>query len=211
MFFVTLCASCSKVLILFRFDLISSSSNLSWHCLYTWVLLRCLFTNLKRRNFGIAQLFLQSNKNLRSKWYFHNIPNIWFVFQTKCKISNFFTFKDKIPPFLHSGIVYKFQCPSCNATYYGKIRRYFKVRMCEHLGISALTGKRIKGDDDSAIKEHLLFCNYTPDFEDFSILATNNNDFKVTLMESLLINRDHPFLWIRKSSLYLWNFLTARN
>ena len=53
--------------------------------------------------------------------------------------------------------------------------------MCEHLGISALTRKRVKGDDDSAIKEHLLFCNHTPDFEDFSILATNNNDFKVPL------------------------------
>ena len=36
--------------------------------------------------------------------------NVRFVFQTKCKISNFFTFKDKIPSFLHSGIVYKFQC-----------------------------------------------------------------------------------------------------
>ena len=60
---------------------------------------------------------------------------------------------------------------------------------CEHLGISALTGKRVKGDDDSAIKEHLLFCNHTPDFEDFSFLATYN--FTVTLMGSLLINRDH--------------------
>ena len=105
--------------------------------------------------------------------------NTQFVFQTKCKISKI-------------SIVYKFQCGSCNATYYGKTKRHFKVRMCEHLGISALTGKRVKGDDDSAIKEHLLFCNHTLDFEDFSILATNNNDFKVTLMESLLINRDHP-------------------
>ena len=64
--------------------------------------------------------------------------------------------------------------------------------MCEHLGISALTGETVKGDDDSAIKEHLLFCNHTPDFQHFSILATNNNDFKVTLMKSLLIDRDHP-------------------
>ena len=64
--------------------------------------------------------------------------------------------------------------------------------MCEHLAISALTVKRVKGDHDSAIKKHLLFCNHTPDFEDFSILATNNNDFKGKLMESLLINRDHP-------------------
>ena len=63
--------------------------------------------------------------------------------------------------------------------------------MCEHLGISVLTGKRVKGDNNSAIKD-LLFCNHAPDFEDFSILATNNNDFKVTLIESLLINRDHP-------------------
>ena len=31
--------------------------------------------------------------------------------------------------------------------------------MCEHLGISALTGKKIKGDDYYVIKEHLLFCN----------------------------------------------------
>ena len=78
--------------------------------------------------------------------------NIRFVFQTKCKISNFFTFKDKIPSFLRSGIVYKFQCGSCNATYYGKTKRHFKVRMCEHLGISALTGKRVKGDDNSVVK-----------------------------------------------------------
>ena len=54
--------------------------------------------------------------------------------------------------------------------------------MCDHLGISALTGKRVNGDDDSSIKEHLLLCNHTPDFEDFSILAASNNDFKVPLM-----------------------------
>ena len=66
--------------------------------------------------------------------------------------------------------------------------------MCEHLGISALTGKRVKSDDGFATQEYLLFCNHTLDFEDFSILATNNKDFKVTLMESLLINRDHAHL-----------------
>ena len=34
---------------------------------------------------------------------------------------------------------------------------YFKVRMCEHLGISALTGKRKKGDNDSAIKKNIIY------------------------------------------------------
>ena len=82
--------------------------------------------------------------------------------------------------------------------------------MCEHLGISALTGKRVKGDDDdSVIKEHFLFCNHRPDFEDFSILATNNNDFKVTLMESLLINRDHSPLNSNKQSLPDFNLVAC--
>ena len=75
--------------------------------------------------------------------------------------------------------------------------------MCEHLRISALTGKKVKDYDDSAIKEHLLFYSLSPDFEDFSILFTNNNDFKVTLMESLLINRDYPPLNKNKQSLPL--------
>ena len=66
--------------------------------------------------------------------------------------------------------------------------------MCGHLGVSALTGKRVKWDNDSDIKEHHLFCNHSSDFDDFSILASNSNDFKVTLMESLLTNRDHPHL-----------------
>ena len=73
--------------------------------------------------------------------------------------------------------------------------------MCEHLGILALSAKRVKGGDDSPVKEHLLFCNGVPDFEDFSILTTNNNDFKVTLMESFLINRDHPPLNKNRQSL----------
>ena len=102
--------------------------------------------------------------------------NVQFAFQTKCKISNFFTFKDKVPLVLRSGIVYKFECGSYNSTYYGKTKRHFKVRMCEHLRICAFIEKRVKRDDYSGIKDHLLFCNHTSDFEDFSIFATNNND-----------------------------------
>ena len=75
--------------------------------------------------------------------------------------------------------------------------------MCGHLKIAAVTGKKVKGDDESAIKEHLLFCNHSPDFEDFSILTTNNIDFKPTLMGSLLIKRDHPPLNKNKQSLPL--------
>ena len=91
------------------------------------------------------QLRTKINRIMKNKLPYCNIR---FVFQTKCKISNFFTFTDKIPSFLCSGIVYKFQSGSCNATYHGKAKLQFNIRMCEHLGISALTGKRVKGDDD---------------------------------------------------------------
>ena len=84
-----------------------------------------------------------------------------------------------------------------------KKKRHFKVRMCEHLEISALTSKRVRGDNDSAIKGHLLYCNHTPDFKDFSIPATNNNDFKVMLIKSLLISGDHAPLNKNKQSLPL--------
>ena len=81
-------------------------------------------------------------------------------------------------------IVDRFRCGGCNATYYGEDKRHFKVKMCEHLGISVLTGKRVKGNDESAITKHLSCCNRSPDFEDF-ISLTTNNDFKFTSLGSL--------------------------
>ena len=36
--------------------------------------------------------------------------------------------------------VYKFTCAGYNVTYYGEAKRNFKVRPCEHLAISNLTG-----------------------------------------------------------------------
>ena len=49
----------------------------------------------------------------------------------------------------------------------------------------------MKGDNDSVMKEH-LFCNHSSGSDKFSILTSNSNDFKVILMESLLMNRDKP-------------------
>ena len=148
----------------------------------------------------LLQIRTRINRVMRNK-----LPhcNLRIVFQTKCKLIHFITFKDKIPVFLRSGIVYKFKCGGCNATYYGKTMCHFKIRMFEHLGVSTLTGKSVKWDNDSAIKGHHLFCTYSSGFDGFSILASNDNDFKVTLMESLLLNRNHPPLNKNKHSLPL--------
>ena len=94
-------------------------------------------------------------------------------------------------------------CSRCKATYYGKNKRHFKLRICERLGISHLTGKKEKIDNNKlmAIQEHLLFCNYSPSFEDLSIFPSESNDFKLKIMDSLLIARDKPVLNKADSSL----------
>ena len=86
----------------------------------------------------------------------------------------------------------KFQCSSCNATYYGKIKRHFKVPVSEHMGVSACTGKNIKSTKNSAVHVHMVVCNNIVPFEEFSVLANGNNDFRIKLHESLLMHRDGP-------------------
>ena len=113
------------------------------------------------------QKHIRINRIMKNKLRYCNIQ---FVFQTKCKISNLLAFKGRIRSFLRSGIVFKFQCGGCRATYYGKTKCHFKIKMCKQLGILAL-----------------LFSNHSPDFENFSIFTTNSNNFKVTLMKSLII------------------------
>ena len=106
---------------------------------------------------------------------------------------------------LLSGLVYQYKCCGCNATYYGKTKHHFKVRICEHLGISHLTEKKLKIDNNklTAIQEHLSCCNYCPSFEYFSILTRESSDFKLRIIESLLIARDKPILNKADSSLPL--------
>ena len=104
---------------------------------------------------------------------------------------------------LLSGLVYRYKCGGCNATYYGKTKHHFKVRICEHLDISHLTGKKVKIENNklTAIQEHLLCCNYSPSFEDFPNLTRESNDFKLKIMESLLIARNKPV--INKADFFL--------
>ena len=86
-------------------------------------------------------------------------------------------------------LCYKFQCSSCNATYYGKAKRHFKVCVSEHMVISARTGKNIKSIKNYAVRDHMVVCNNIVYFEDFSVLANGTNDFRIKLQESLLIHR----------------------
>ena len=62
---------------------------------------------------------------------------------------------------------------------------HFKASMCKHLVVFASFGKRVKEYKNSDIKESHLFFNHPSGFDNFYVLFSNNNRFKVTLMESV--------------------------
>ena len=70
---------------------------------------------------------------------------------------------------LLSGLVFKYKCAGCNAAHCGKTKLYFKVRICEHLGI----------------------------------FTKESNDFKLKIIEILLIARDKRCFNKADSSLLL--------
>ena len=56
--------------------------------------------------------------------------------------------------------------------------------------ITPLTQKRVKNPKKSAIIDHILLEGHNATYDDFSILTTESNEFKLHLKESLLIKRD---------------------
>ena len=78
--------------------------------------------------------------------------------------------------------------------------QHFFTRASEHMGTSNLMGQRIKNvkewaiSDQWAISNHLLQCDYSLTFDDFDILASDSNKFKLLIKESVLIKRDKPVL-----------------
>ena len=116
------------------------------------------------------------------------------IFRSKCRLNTLFRFKYSLVKKNRSGIIYRYTCSNCKVTYYGKTFYHFYTRAAEHMGISNPTGKRLKNVKQSVISDHLLQCNCAINFDDFSILATDCNKFKLLLRESLLIKRDKPIL-----------------
>ena len=116
------------------------------------------------------------------------------IFKSKCRHNTLFRFKDSVEKKICSGIIYCYTCSSCKVTYYRKTFQHFYTRAAEHMGISNLTGNHLKNIKQSAISDHLLQCNCAINFDDFSILVTDCNKFKLLLRESLLRKQDKPVL-----------------
>ena len=86
----------------------------------------------------------------------NRLNSLRIAYQSKTRLPNLFKFKDSIPKYLRSHLIYKFSCSSCNTTYFGETARHLFVRASEYLGITPLTRKRVKSPQKSPIMDHIL-------------------------------------------------------
>ena len=106
------------------------------------------------------------------------------IFQTGNRLPNYLRFKDCVPGTLQFNFVYKFKFGSCTASYYSKTYRHMKVRVLEHQGVSLST----------SVRDHMLNCDHTVAWKDFSIIRKEANHYFLETEESLFVERDNPSL-----------------
>ena len=83
--------------------------------------------------------------------------------------------------------------------------RHLNLRIGEHIRILSLIMKKVK-PKGSAASDHLLLCNHSPSFENFTVLTKENRKFVLKLKGSRRIIRDTSPLNrnIRFAPLYLF-------
>ena len=150
--------------------------------------LTCVFPFFGKRSLQLRSRLVNSvNKTVR-------FCNLNVVFRSQRKLNTLFRFKDTLNKKIRSFLVYRYPYNNCNAFHYGKTYRHFFTRTAEQMGVSNLTGKRLKNIKDSAVSDHLLQFNCTIDFDHFDLLPTDVSKFNLLVKKSLLIKRDNPVL-----------------
>ena len=109
-------------------------------------------------------------------------------------MSNLFKFKDRLPKMLCSGIVYKYSCGDCNATYVGKSQRHLKTRVSEHRGLSVRTGRPIAKPSFSNIRDHAWKADHRINEDNFEILTRSSINSDLPILEALAIHEHRPSL-----------------
>ena len=109
------------------------------------------------------------------------------VVYKSCKLSSFFSLKDKTPLPLLSKVVYKFTClRDVNLAYIGETTRPLQIRVDEHLSKKSTTavGKHIKGCD--------VCKNGSLTLKDFEVLKRCSTNGETRIHEALLIRKESP-------------------
>jgi hypothetical protein len=116
-------------------------------------------------------------------------------FKSGRRVANFFRLKDVTPFEMRSHVVYEYTCAECQSSYIGQTTRHIRHRIAEHRGVSHLTGKIMKSQVHSSVRDHCLQCDRAEcSSRNFKILATGSTDLELLVKERLLINLRKPTL-----------------
>ena len=143
---------------------------------------------LGRSSFGLGKKI----RKLMTEFYPQVTVRV--TFKPIMTIRSFFKFKDKVPAKLQSSAVYKYTCSCCNATYIGKTKRQFHVRIFEHLGRSIRTNRQLSKPSFSAIRHHSEDHDHPINKESFSILSSRPTDMELSVTETLYSIKEKPSL-----------------
>ena len=107
-----------------------------------------------------------------------------------------FPTKDRLPMNVCSHVIYRFQCKTgdeCTSSYIGSTTRRIGERICEHRGVSFLTGNKLS-DPRSSIFNHCLKTGHRITEDSFEILGGCREEENILLLESVYIKYYRPNL-----------------
>lgn len=116
------------------------------------------------------------------------------VFKNNFTIGSFFRYKDKMPTYLQSKVVYLYTCDQCRITYCGETTRHLQTRIAEHIGISDRTNRPVSKPLHSSIRDHAEQSDHPIIKPNFKILSTCNNNQDIRTIESIFIHKLKPNL-----------------
>ena len=134
--------------------------------------------------------------SLQSLFKFHYPQiNVRIILSNKNTIGSLFPTKDRVPFTLRSNVIYKYQCESdeCSSSYIGSTTRRLGERVCEHLGVSFLTGARLS-NARSSILDHSRDTGHPILKDSFKIIGGCKADDNILLLESVFIKYMRPTL-----------------
>ena len=72
--------------------------------------------------------------------------------------------------------------------------RTLYTRVSEHKGLSDRTGKPVAKPKHSSIRDHVMTCGSDIPIDNFKIVANNNKEIDLRIIESIFIHKDKPML-----------------
>ena len=141
--------------------------------------------------FGDQSAMMQKDvMSLLSKFYPY--LNAKIVLRNPFSVGKLFRYKDRLPLPVHSGVVYKYCCASCQASYVGSTYQRLFTRVAQHQGKSHRTGQMMSCPPSSSVRDHALSCSASLSIEDFEIVDRNSSFPNLRILESLYIHRLRP-------------------